>query len=206
MDKHSKIYQAALDLFGDYGLQKVNMQEIADAAGVSKKTLYNHFDGKENLFHKTMEWHINSIINFFENLDTDSTMTLVDKLTKAVQYSFETLGYKSSSIFTDLRRYNPYLKASPIYHIQTNINLYISHLITEAQTAEICRNDIHPNIITNCIVLVMNGILSWENIVGDSNVQPWELFNTSFSLLIQSLLTEKGAQEISLSEILNFKP
>lgn len=46
----ARILEAALELFGQRGFADVSMQQIADAAGVKKATLYHHFAGKEDLF------------------------------------------------------------------------------------------------------------------------------------------------------------
>lgn len=46
----ARILDAALKLFEQRGFSDVSMQQIADAAGVTKATLYHHFTGKEDLF------------------------------------------------------------------------------------------------------------------------------------------------------------
>lgn len=50
MEKHKAILEAALDLFAAKGFIKTSMDEIARQAGVSKLTLYSHFEDKEKLF------------------------------------------------------------------------------------------------------------------------------------------------------------
>ncbi|HMM72000.1 MAG TPA: TetR/AcrR family transcriptional regulator, partial [Rhodocyclaceae bacterium] len=46
---HQHVLQAAREAFSEKGYG-VSMDEIADRAGVSKQTLYNHFPGKQQLF------------------------------------------------------------------------------------------------------------------------------------------------------------
>ncbi len=43
------ILQAAADEIVDHGLERLSLQAVADRAGVAKRTLYNHFDSRENL-------------------------------------------------------------------------------------------------------------------------------------------------------------
>jgi AcrR family transcriptional regulator len=45
-----RILREAYDKFIEYGFAAVSMQQIADAAGVNKATLYHHFRDKEDLF------------------------------------------------------------------------------------------------------------------------------------------------------------
>jgi len=47
--KKDSISRAALELFQTYGFKKVGISEIADRAGVSQVTIYNHFGSKEGL-------------------------------------------------------------------------------------------------------------------------------------------------------------
>jgi AcrR family transcriptional regulator len=48
-DKKKAIMQMALELFDQYGFDKVTMTEIAEKAHVSKVSIYNFFESKDNL-------------------------------------------------------------------------------------------------------------------------------------------------------------
>lgn len=49
-DGRKRILMAAYPLFVDHGFKSVSMQQIADATGIHKATLYHHFLHKEALF------------------------------------------------------------------------------------------------------------------------------------------------------------
>jgi AcrR family transcriptional regulator len=51
----AKILKTAAGLFRERGTHTVGVNEIADAAGVSKLTLYRHFDSKEGLIQAFLE-------------------------------------------------------------------------------------------------------------------------------------------------------
>lgn len=48
-DKKEIIIQTAIDLFSKYGYEKVTVTEIAEKAHVSKVSIYNFFESKDNL-------------------------------------------------------------------------------------------------------------------------------------------------------------
>jgi AcrR family transcriptional regulator len=52
--KRETITQRAIELFASRDFHTVQMDEIAEAAGVSKGTLYNHFHSKEDLYLSTI--------------------------------------------------------------------------------------------------------------------------------------------------------
>ena len=48
--KRAIILEGAIDVFIEMGYELASMDKIAEVAGVSKRTVYNHFGSKENLF------------------------------------------------------------------------------------------------------------------------------------------------------------
>lgn len=53
--KRLHILDAAEQLFYDKGVTHTSMDEVAKTAGVSKRTVYNHFDTKDALFSAIIE-------------------------------------------------------------------------------------------------------------------------------------------------------
>lgn len=53
--KRAVILDGAIDVFIDMGYELASMDKIAETAGVSKRTVYNHFGSKENLFQVIVE-------------------------------------------------------------------------------------------------------------------------------------------------------
>lgn len=49
MDNQTRLLDLALDLFGQRGYEAVGVQEIVDAAGLTKPTLYHYFGSKKGL-------------------------------------------------------------------------------------------------------------------------------------------------------------
>ncbi len=54
-EKEADIRRAASDLFLAHGLKGTSMDAVAQAAGVSKQTVYSHFGSKEDLFAAVIE-------------------------------------------------------------------------------------------------------------------------------------------------------
>jgi AcrR family transcriptional regulator len=53
-EAHDKVIHAALELFGERGIDATSMDSIARASGVSKATIYNHWEDKEALLLEVM--------------------------------------------------------------------------------------------------------------------------------------------------------
>ena len=57
MDVVTKILTVAVDLFRQFGFKTITMDDIARRAGISKKTLYQHFSSKPEVVLAAMTWH-----------------------------------------------------------------------------------------------------------------------------------------------------
>ncbi|MDX8449040.1 TetR/AcrR family transcriptional regulator [Mesorhizobium captivum] len=78
-----EILQAAYKLFRRRGFFRVGMDEIADAAGVTKRTLYYHFDSKDALLTAVLASQHERTFADFQNYGIDlsgDAAELIDKL------------------------------------------------------------------------------------------------------------------------------
>jgi TetR/AcrR family transcriptional regulator, cholesterol catabolism regulator len=57
MEPLQKILTAAAELFSQYGFKTITMDDIARRAGISKKTLYQHFANKEEVVNESVVWY-----------------------------------------------------------------------------------------------------------------------------------------------------
>jgi TetR/AcrR family transcriptional regulator, regulator of autoinduction and epiphytic fitness len=83
-DKRRRILSAALEVFFKYGYKRVSMNEIAEAAGISRPGLYLHFKSKEEVFRAAiLQYSDGAIREILEGIN--SRKTIEDK----VLYAFE---------------------------------------------------------------------------------------------------------------------
>ncbi|MEU6871262.1 TetR/AcrR family transcriptional regulator [Streptomyces sp. NPDC059118] len=62
-----RLLAAATELFAERGFDKVSVAEIAEAADVSKMTVFNYFSGKEDLVLAPMEQHVGDVARAVRN-------------------------------------------------------------------------------------------------------------------------------------------
>lgn len=65
-DKIRQIVRAATGVFLEHGFSATSMDKIVEKAGVSKRTLYNYYQSKEEIFIAVMEMQLGSIYKKFE--------------------------------------------------------------------------------------------------------------------------------------------
>jgi len=115
---HQKIVQAATELFYHFGVHKTNMNDVAKKAGVTKRTVYQHFKNKEALVEVVMasaSKHFSDQLNKNLATKTSSTELIVDFMKKAFEKCDEDHGLPSDEIKkmqyeTAQRYFYPYLQ------------------------------------------------------------------------------------------------
>jgi AcrR family transcriptional regulator len=58
MEAKERILEKAHELFMQYGIRSVSMDDIANSLGMSKKTLYQYFVDKDELVEGVVDGHI----------------------------------------------------------------------------------------------------------------------------------------------------
>lgn len=96
--QRKRIVDIAQELFSSHGYSKVSMDDIASKIGISKKTLYTQFKGKEDLLNEAINQYKTDISKFVDNVLKHKKTPSIDKASEIFSY----IGTKISSI-------NPYL-------------------------------------------------------------------------------------------------
>lgn len=90
-EAHDKVLRAALGLFAERGIDATSMDAIAQASGVSKATIYNHWTDKEALLMEVMSL-IHGLDRDHEDVDTgDIRSDLATVLTRRPPDEFDDL-------------------------------------------------------------------------------------------------------------------
>lgn len=94
MENRSVLLQCALDLFAARGYDAVGVQEIADAAGVTKPTLYHYFGSKQGLLQALLD---------------ENNAQLLSALCMAAHYQGDLTGslVRVAKVFFDFAQANP---------------------------------------------------------------------------------------------------
>ena len=71
---------AATAIFLRYGFKKTSMDDVAQAAGVSRQGLYLYFDTKDLLFREALQYLVSHMISTAHSVAEDGNLSLRDRL------------------------------------------------------------------------------------------------------------------------------
>lgn len=102
--KFRAILDKTVELFYEYGIRNLNMDDISRSLGISKKTLYQYVKSKEDLIEKLfyydeIKWNIE-----FSKIKVDE-LNAIEILLKASLLVFEEMRSLSPKIKFELKKY-----------------------------------------------------------------------------------------------------
>ena len=63
-ERRERILEAASQVFADRGYEGASIEEIAEAAGITRPVIYDHFDSKRDLHISLLELHVEQLLDF----------------------------------------------------------------------------------------------------------------------------------------------
>ena len=177
IDIKEKIVDAALATFSKNGYDRTRMDDIAEAANVSKGTLYLYFKNKEELFYAISERNIrelkeqlstlltksedliSSAENFYENFRSNTSGTNVEKV------FFEIIAESSRNLKLRRMLYEQRIKMLDVVTIYLDLQ----------REKGLMRKDSNTKAIASGLISLYNG-LSLSKVLGISetlNKQTW---------------------------------
>lgn len=84
MEPLTKILSASVELFRQFGFKTITMDDIARRAGISKKTLYQHFANKNEIVTESVSWYQCRI--------SDSCIVTLDESENAIEGMVRIMG------------------------------------------------------------------------------------------------------------------
>jgi len=92
------------EMFLEFGIKNLNMDDISRKLGISKKTLYRFVDCKETLVEKMFEHENQKRDLFFESLN-QKPLNAIGKLFEVSSYVHERMKHFNPMLLFELRKY-----------------------------------------------------------------------------------------------------
>ncbi len=176
------------------GYSALTMDDLAVELGMSKKTLYQHFPGKEDLVRAAIEEFAREIRAEAEQILSDRHLTFAEKLRGLTGGLLQRLSPLSPHLFRDLQRFAPALHDLVVSLRRKNIPHIFGRLIEEGQLSGKVRDDIDPGFAAEFLLHAMQGLMQPQNLA-HLRLAPHQTFERAMNLFFGGLLTPAGRKE-----------
>lgn len=144
-----RIREKAHDLYMQYGIRSVSMDDIANSLGMSKKTIYQHYADKDELVVAVIEKEIEQNQRTCE-LDRSQSVNAIHEIFKAMDMMVELFSNMNPSLLFDMQKYHP--KAFQVFLKHKNDYIYsiIKENIERGIYEALYRAEIKVDILSRC--------------------------------------------------------
>ncbi|WP_431136957.1 TetR/AcrR family transcriptional regulator [Psychroserpens mesophilus] len=187
MKLKNKILVKSLELFETYGIKQVTMDDISEAMGISKKTLYIHFDGKKELVNKVIQFlfelHFKTIHKIIGNNNTS-----IEKIEKIYEYALNYLMKVTPVFHFDLKKY--YSDSYKIYDLNRRKIIFgiIKDFLDEGQLKGKISKSIHTELFCEFHLMSLDKIITYNALPTDYSTR--DILDNSIGVSLKGIINK----------------
>lgn len=106
MEVRERILQASDELFRQYGIRSITMDDIACHLSISKKTIYRYFPDKKHIVNEEIKTALVKVAADLDIIRSEAS-DAVDEILDILDYMKEMFANLSPAVFYDLQKYYP---------------------------------------------------------------------------------------------------
>ena len=176
------------------GSSSLTMAELATELGMSKKTLYLHYPGKEELVRQAILEFGREVRADADVILRDQRLTFAEKLRGFTGGMLVRLAHLNPHLLCDLQRFAPTLHELTFEIRRKNIPYFFGRLIEEGQLNGMVRADLNPAFAAEFLLHAMQGLLLPANLA-HLHLAPQQVFENAMNLFFGGLLTPAGRKD-----------
>ena len=203
MSTKLNIVKKADSLFRTYGIRSVTVDDICNACGISKKTVYKHYSDKYALANKSLEYHYDHLFKEINSIVKNSS-NAIETFFKISMHFRETLNDITPSFVHDLKKFHPELYK---IHEKSKEKLFVKTLqnvIKSGKDEGLIRSEINEDIISKLRIEMIESGFN-QDVFPQKKYDYMKIQIISFDLFLRGVITSKGL-EIYEKTLTLFKP
>lgn len=189
-DVSSRIVAVAERVFLASGFNRVTMDELARELGMSKKTLYAHFESKEALLRAMLERRVEVVERALDGVISGDG-EFPAKMRKLVHVLQEKMGRVSPQFLDDIRRFAPECFSIIEQARARIIPEQFRRLLEQGMRDGYLRTDVNPAVVTRLLLVMIQNMVR-PDVAHEMRMHPVALVDAVLKILFQGILTEKG--------------
>lgn len=190
MELKDRIIQQAGELFMKHGVKRISMDEIASRLGISKRTIYQNFEDKEDLLLQYIR-HLELMKSEYVRDLSKNEQTVVHVFLKTIEMHKE-FDFINIIFIDDVKKYYP--KANQELIDQQNRGIsFIRQFLEEGMAQSVIRKDLNIEVVSFLLQDSNRTFLDASRLTNKTFTN-WELFFTSMINFIRGISTATGIE------------
>lgn len=164
--------------FQEHGIHNLSMSAIAKELGISKTTIYNHFETKEEIIDAVIDYKL-SILSEYQSVLENLTLPYVERYRKAVLFFCVQAFEISKQILTELEQHYP-KTWKKIERFQLNLLVNLKDYYQTGIDLGIFKSSTNALLMSLDDQLFFDLLLKHHNLFGPTSIPVLEAFNQHF--------------------------
>ncbi len=193
-DLKKRVIEQSLKLFLKYGVKSITMNDIAKECGISKRTLYENFNDKDELLSlvlKTMNAYTRKERRSLEENSSD----VLDYFMKSVKHFGEKTNQINPNFYRELNKFYPNIAKEQADYAENTVIPEMIHLVQRGIAEGVFRYDINTNLVVQ-LLMGQFEYISVSDFAEKVKLPMSEIFQTTIVQFVRSIATEKGLKTI----------
>jgi AcrR family transcriptional regulator len=151
LDRKTAVLHAAIRVFGRYGYKKTSVDDIAEAAGISKQGLYLHFSSKEEIFVASVAKYLDDAVLLLDQALKNNLLSLHEKICEAMDVWFGRHYSTFSPQSIDVIEIGNQLSARQAEKYKEAFRLRVANALSESTEFKRSKNSCSPKEIASTL-------------------------------------------------------
>lgn len=190
----AKILECAGELFFARGYSGLMMDDLAAELGMSKKTLYVYFRGKDDVVKSVLERFASGLRAEADRLLEDRQLGFAEKLRGFARAAMERLARVRPEMLADLERSAPKLHRWVLELRAKHLPYIFGRFIEEGQASGMVRGEVGPVFASEFYLHAMQGLMQGGTLQR-LKTRPEAAFEQGLRIFFGGLLTPAGEKE-----------
>jgi TetR/AcrR family transcriptional regulator, cholesterol catabolism regulator len=184
------ILKKVRQLYRKYGIRSVTMDDVSHELGISKKTLYQYVQDKDDLVHKVVELEISDRQDRM-NISCSDDKNAIEQLLEIARCISTMLKDYSAASEYDLKKYYPdlYIKVRDLR--RNHVFRFIMENLKKGIQEGLYREEIKVDIVSRLNVALIENMVDSEVISIPEFMDP-QFFNEFFAYHIRGIVNANG--------------
>ena len=196
----ARILRTAHQHLFTHGYNALTMADLAHELGMSKKTLYVHFSGKDALIERIIDLVAGSLHERMEAVLSNPKLTFPGRLAGVVEVVGTTLAKASPVMLRDLQRFAPHIHQKIEQLRQKNIPYVFGRLLRDGIATGKVRADVDPAFATEFWLQAITGLVR-PQALERLQLTPRQTFEKALNLFFSGLLTPAGRKDYEKTSV-----
>lgn len=191
---YSQLLAAAINVIIRLGYDKTTMNDIAEEAGLSRRTIYLHFKGKEALFEELLyHEYLQYAQTWLEQIEADPRGGTIGGFYRAIFHAVNSRPLIAAMLRRDRRVIGNYLRKPDNIFTQMMSGVNTIAFFQELQAAGAIRQDIDAAVIEHVVEMLSYGQLTIGDFKPADQSPPYEVVMEALAdMMDRALRPEDG--------------